>query len=127
MFVPVVGSPAGRAFTTGEPARFGRADLAGLDSDVGRLLLAEGIQSMCSVRLAVHERRLGTLSIGRLGGEPFTVFFFKQKTAYEMLSRILLVITSLMWVTLAVLVSLRSRRDAERFLRDIQTPSALTL
>ncbi|MFL5864130.1 MAG: tellurite resistance/C4-dicarboxylate transporter family protein [Solirubrobacteraceae bacterium] len=46
---------------------------------------------------------------------------------YEMLSRILLVITSLMWVTLAVLVSLRSRRDAERLLRDIQTPSALTL
>src|SRR6059058_5472837 len=72
MFVPVEGSPAGRAFTTGEPARFGRADLAGLESDVGRLLLAEGIQSMCSVPLTVHDRRLGTLSIGRLGGEPFT-------------------------------------------------------
>ncbi|TMB18253.1 MAG: GAF domain-containing protein, partial [Deltaproteobacteria bacterium] len=28
MFVPVEGSPAGRAFTAGEPARFGRADLA---------------------------------------------------------------------------------------------------
>jgi formate hydrogenlyase transcriptional activator len=72
MFVPVEGSPAGRAFTTGEPARFGRADLAALDSDVARLLLAEGIQSMCSVPLTVHDRRLGTLSIGRLGGEPFT-------------------------------------------------------
>jgi formate hydrogenlyase transcriptional activator len=72
MFVPVKGSPAGRAFTTGEPARFERADLAALESDVGRLLLAEGIQSMCSVPLIVHDRRLGTLSIGRLGGEPFT-------------------------------------------------------
>src|SRR6266516_2605660 len=72
MFVPVEGSPAGRAFTAGEPARFGRADLAALDSDVGRALLAEGIQSMCSVPLTVHDRRLGTLSIGRLGAEPFT-------------------------------------------------------
>ena len=72
MFVPVEGSPAGRAFTAGEPVQFVRADLAALDSDVGRMLLAEGIQSMCSVPLTVHDRRLGTLSIGRLGGEPFT-------------------------------------------------------
>jgi len=72
MLVPVEGSPAGKAFTTGAPARFGPADLAALESDVGRLLLAEGIQSMCSVPLAVHDHRLGTLSIGRLGGEPFT-------------------------------------------------------
>ena len=27
---------------------------------------------MCTVPLTVHDRRLGTLSIGRLGGEPFT-------------------------------------------------------
>src|SRR5881396_1644391 len=74
MFVPVEGSPAGTAFTAGEPARFERADLAALESDVGRMLLAEGIQSMCSVPLTVHDRRLGTLSIGRLGGEPFTTW-----------------------------------------------------
>jgi len=72
MFVPVEGSPAGKAFTAGKPARFERADLAALESDVGRMLLAEGIQSMCSVPLTVHDRRLGTVSIGRLGGEPFT-------------------------------------------------------
>ena len=72
MFVPVEGSPAGRAFTTGEPALFTRTDLAGLESEVGHLLLAEGIQSMCSVPLIVHDRKLGTLSIGRVGGEPFT-------------------------------------------------------
>jgi formate hydrogenlyase transcriptional activator len=71
MFVPVEGSPAGKAFTAGTPARFERADLAALDSDVGRALLAEGIQSMCSAPLTVRDRRLGTLSIGRLGGEPF--------------------------------------------------------
>src|SRR6266852_2308583 len=74
MFVPVEGSPAGVAFTAGEPKRFERADLAALESDVGHALLAEGIQSMCSVPLTVHERRLGTLSIGRLGGEPFTAY-----------------------------------------------------
>jgi len=74
MFVPVEGSPAGKAFTAGKPARFERADLAALESDVGRMLLAEGIQSMCSVPLTVHDRRLGTLSIGRLGGEPFTTW-----------------------------------------------------
>src|SRR5947208_17060568 len=27
---------------------------------------------MCCVPLTVHDRRLGTLSIGRVGGEPFT-------------------------------------------------------
>jgi tellurite resistance protein TehA-like permease len=45
---------------------------------------------------------------------------------YETLSRILLVIASLMWVTLAVLVPLRARRDRERFLADTRTPPALT-
>src|SRR5881296_2051336 len=72
MFVPVEGSPAGKAFTAGEPKLFERADLAALESDVAHALLAEGIQSMCTVPLTVHDRRLGTLSIGRLGGEPFT-------------------------------------------------------
>src|SRR5439155_1300061 len=55
-----------------EAAQRAQADLAALESEVGHALLAEGIQSMCSVPLTVHDRRLGTLSIGRLGGEPFT-------------------------------------------------------
>ena len=45
---------------------------------------------------------------------------------HETLSRILLVIAALMWVTLAVLVPIRARRDRARFLADIQTPPALT-
>jgi formate hydrogenlyase transcriptional activator len=72
MLVPTEGSPAGAAFTAGEPRRFDRAGLAALGSEVAGLLLAEGIQSMCSVPLTVHARRLGTLSIGRLGSEPFS-------------------------------------------------------
>jgi len=45
---------------------------------------------------------------------------------HETLSRILLVIAAAMWVTLAVLVPLRARRDPERFRADIRTPPALT-
>jgi formate hydrogenlyase transcriptional activator len=72
MAVPLEGSPAGAAFAAGKPVRLARADLEGLSADVARLLLAEGIQSMCCVPLTVHDRRLGTLNIGRLGGEAFT-------------------------------------------------------
>src|SRR5213080_169117 len=72
MFVPVEGSPAGTAFAAGRPVRLQRADLEGLSAEVARLLLAEGIQSMCCVPLTVHDRRLGTLNIGRLGSEPVT-------------------------------------------------------
>src|SRR5438067_2314621 len=70
--VPLDGSPAGTAFAAGRPVRLERADLEGLSAEVARLLLAEGIQSMCCVPLTVHDRRLGTLNIGRLGSEPFT-------------------------------------------------------
>src|SRR5882724_2543184 len=73
MFVPVEGSPAGLAFTAREPRRFERTDLAMLRSEIAGLLLAEGIQAMCSVPLAVRDRLLGALCIGRLGGEPFSV------------------------------------------------------
>lgn len=45
---------------------------------------------------------------------------------YETLSRILLVIAAVMWVTIAVLVPLRARRDTQRFRADIRTPPALT-
>src|SRR6185503_9695154 len=72
MLVPVEGSPAGRAFTSGRPARFARADLMALGSEIAGLLLAEGVQSVCSVPLIVHDRRLGTLTSGRLDGRPFT-------------------------------------------------------
>jgi len=73
MFVPVEGSPAGVAFMAHEPRRFERAQLAVLRSEIAGLLLAEGIQAMCSVPLAVRDRRVGTLCIGRLSGEPFSV------------------------------------------------------
>jgi formate hydrogenlyase transcriptional activator len=72
MLVPVEGSPAGTAFTAGKPVRFERADMEALTADIARLLLAEGVASMCCVPLTVHGRRLGTLNAGRLGGAPFS-------------------------------------------------------
>jgi formate hydrogenlyase transcriptional activator len=72
MTVPVEGSPAGTAFTAGKAMRFTRPDLERMSADTVPLLLAEGVESMCCVPLAVHDRLLGTLSLGRLGGEPFT-------------------------------------------------------
>src|SRR4029453_252436 len=71
MTVPLLGSPAGTAFAAGKPVRLARAALESLSAEVAGLLLAEGVQSMCCVPLAVHDRRLGTLSLGRLGGGPF--------------------------------------------------------
>ncbi len=45
---------------------------------------------------------------------------------HETLSRILLVVAAVMWVTLAVLVPLRARHDPARFHADVRTPPALT-
>src|SRR5207245_1619518 len=71
MSVPLDGSPAGTAFAAGRPVRLQRADLEGLSAEVARLLLAEGVQSMCCAPLTVHGRRPGTVNIGRLGSRPF--------------------------------------------------------
>ena len=72
MSVPVEGSPAGIAFNTGKAARFGRAELERLSAPTVKLLLEEGISSMCCVPLTVHDRQLGTLGLARVGDEPFS-------------------------------------------------------
>jgi len=73
MATPVEPSPAGYAFTGGKPVRFTRADLAQMTGSFAPLLLEEGIQALCCLPLTVHDRRLGTLNVGRLDGRPFTV------------------------------------------------------
>ena len=70
MSVPVDGSPAGAAFRAGQPRHFDRAALEALPSEIARLLLAEGIESICSLPLTVHDRSLGTLNVGRFHGAP---------------------------------------------------------
>jgi formate hydrogenlyase transcriptional activator len=70
--VPIDGSPAGMAFSAGKPMRFSRRDLESMTAEIVTLLRAQGIDSVCSAPMTIRDRRLGTLTIGRSGGEPFT-------------------------------------------------------
>jgi len=70
-WVPADGTPAGFAFSAGEPMRFGRTDLEQMSHEFVKLLLTEGVQSVCCVPLTVRDHRLGTLDVGRFGAEPF--------------------------------------------------------
>src|SRR5262249_10053032 len=68
MPIPLAGSPAGLAFSSRRPVLLGKADLEQLSGEISRLLLAEGIEAVCSVPLTVHDRCLGTLNVGRSAG-----------------------------------------------------------
>jgi formate hydrogenlyase transcriptional activator len=69
---PIDSTPAGPAIRTGKPALFDEDDLKRLQSDVGRLLLAEGVKSGCCVPLKSHNRLLGTLNIASLHPGAFS-------------------------------------------------------
>src|SRR5438552_3624917 len=69
---PVDSTPAGPAIRTGKPALFDEGDLKRLQSDVGRLLLAEGVKSGCCVPLKSHNRLLGSLNIASLNPGAFS-------------------------------------------------------
>ncbi len=72
LVVPIDSTPAGPAFRTGKPALFDEDDLKRLQSEVGRLLLAEGIKSGCCVPLLSHNRVFGTLNLGGFQEGVFT-------------------------------------------------------
>src|SRR5438445_2913803 len=69
---PVDSTPAGPAIRTGKPALVDDGDLKRLQSDVGRLLLEEGVKSGCCVPLKSHNRLLGTLNIASLHSGAFS-------------------------------------------------------
>src|SRR5881628_1619151 len=69
---PIDSTPAGPAIRTGKPALFDEDDLKRLQSDVARLLLAEGVKSGCCVPLKSHNRLLGTLNVASLHSGAFT-------------------------------------------------------
>ena len=69
---PIDSTPAGPAIRTGKPALFDEDDLKRLQSDVARLLLAEGVKSGCCVPLKSHNRLLGTLNIASLHSGAFS-------------------------------------------------------
>jgi formate hydrogenlyase transcriptional activator len=71
-FVDFEGAPASVAFKSARPALFSRDDLEALNSDIARRLLAEGIQTLCSVPLLSHRRIPGTVNVGRFENSGFT-------------------------------------------------------
>ena len=72
MSVPVESSPAGRAFSDRQPLLLNRAELERYDSEVARLLLAEGVRSICCVPLITRNRALGALNVASLRDGAFS-------------------------------------------------------
>jgi formate hydrogenlyase transcriptional activator len=72
MVGPVDGTPAGEALRSGKPRIVGEAELRGFSSEFVKLLIAEGIKSVCCVPLRPHDRPLGTLNIASLRSGAFT-------------------------------------------------------
>ncbi len=65
-------NPAGAAFRTGTPLRVGR-DVIPTVGAGNRPFLAElGIESACLLPMSARGRRVGTIIVGRLRGEPFS-------------------------------------------------------
>ncbi len=69
---PAEGTPAETALRSGKPQLFDETDLGKFSSEVVKLLLAEGIKSVCCVPLRSHNRLLGTLNVASLRPGAFT-------------------------------------------------------
>ncbi len=69
---PVDGSPAGIAFRTRKPAMFHERDLKNFSSEIAKLLLAEGVKSVCCLPLLSHDRVLGTLNVASRQDSAFS-------------------------------------------------------
>ena len=71
LWVPVEGSPTGRAIMSGKPILITRADIAQFGSDIARRILDEGLKSAYCLPLISHGRALGTLVVASLREEHF--------------------------------------------------------
>jgi formate hydrogenlyase transcriptional activator len=72
MTVPVETSPSGCCFSNRKPLVANRADLERYDAEIARLLLAEGVKSICCVPLVTRDRVLGALNVASLRDGAFT-------------------------------------------------------
>src|ERR1700752_4185737 len=70
--LPLEGSPAGLAFTTGRPTMRKQLDREEFPAEIMKRLAARGVNSGCSVLLISHERTLGVLSLASLREAAFT-------------------------------------------------------
>jgi len=72
MSIAVETSPSGCAFSNRKPLLANRVDLERYDSEIARLLLAEGVKSICCVPLITRNRVLGALNVASLRDAAFT-------------------------------------------------------
>jgi len=72
MSVAVETSPSGCAFSNRKPLLANRTELEHYDSEIARLLLAEGVKSVCCVPLITRNRVLGALNLASLRDAAFT-------------------------------------------------------
>jgi len=69
---PVKDSPAGEAFSTGEPLLVDRLDAQTFPSEITEMLIRDGIRSGCWLPLMGRESTLGTLNVCSLQESRFT-------------------------------------------------------
>src|SRR5438034_919221 len=69
--VPLDASPAGRCFTSGQPAIFRGAELDRFPLEILRILRREGVETVCCVPLSTHGRIIGTLNLAARRAEAF--------------------------------------------------------
>ncbi len=70
---PRKGSLAGRAFGTGKPLLVSRQDITQYPAEVARMLLAEGLKSICCLPLLNRERTVGVLTVASRCESAFTI------------------------------------------------------
>jgi formate hydrogenlyase transcriptional activator len=71
LWVPVEGSPTGRALTSRQPVFISRADIAQFGSDIAQRILDEGLRSAYCLPLISHGQPLGTLVVASLQEDHF--------------------------------------------------------
>jgi formate hydrogenlyase transcriptional activator len=72
MVGPAEGTPAGWALATRKPLLLDAEGLSAFRAEVARLLLAEGLESLCCLPMMTPNRVLGTLNIGSRRPGAFT-------------------------------------------------------
>ncbi len=72
MTIPVETSPSGCCFASRKPLIANRGELEKFDSQISKLLLAEGVRSMCCVPLITRNGVLGALNFASLRDGAFT-------------------------------------------------------
>ena len=70
--VPMDASPAGRCFTTGQPAIFRGAEIDQFSLEVVRFLRGAGTETICCVPLITHGRTIGTLNLATRRADAFS-------------------------------------------------------